>query len=198
MSHYFIYNEDRIKKTISIEGYVNNKKYSLFTDEGLFSYKHFDFGTVTLLETVEINETHKKVLDLGCGYGLIGIVLKLENPQLVITQTDINQRAMELTKLNNDEKKLNNDVFVSDGFENIKEVFDLIILNPPIKAGKEVIFKMYKEAYEHLNYNGEFYIVIKKAHGAPSHLKYLKEIYENALVISKNKGYYVIKTKKIK
>ena len=196
MNHYFIYDPNREKNIIEIEGIVNGTKYQFSTDRGIFSYAHLDPGTITLIEEVKITNNISSVLDLGCGYGVIGIVLKKENENLKVTQTDINERAVELTIINNKKYKINNEVYLSDGFEKITEKFDLITLNPPIKAGKQIIFELYKNAYNFLNNEGEFYCVVKKNHGADSHYKYLKEVFGNASIVKKNKGFYVIKTKK--
>ncbi len=196
MSHYFIYDPKRDKNIIEIEGTIKDLKYHFSTDNGIFSFKHVDVGTTLLIETLKINENCKSVLDLGCGYGVIGIVLKRENEQLLVTQSDINERAVELTKINNKRYGFNNKVLVSNGFSEIKEKFDLITLNPPIKAGKSIIFEMYKDSINHLNKNGEFYVVVKKNHGAQSHLSFLQNIYENSAIIKKSKGFYVIKSKK--
>lgn len=196
MSHYFIYDPNRDKNIIEIEGIIKDSKYQFSTDRGIFSFKHIDLGTTILIEALEINDNFKNALDLGCGYGVIGIVLKRERPHLLITQSDINDRAVELTKINNKKYGFSNKILLSNGFEKIEDKFDLITLNPPIKAGKSVIFKMYEESINHLNDNGEFYVVVKKNHGAPSHLSFLQNIYGNSTIIQKNKGFYVIKSKK--
>ncbi len=196
MSHYFIYDPKRDKQIVEIEGTIKGFKYQFSTDRGIFSFKHVDLGTTILIEALEIKEDFKNALDLGCGYGVIGIVLKNENPQLLITQSDINTRAVELTQINNKRYGFLNEVILSDGFKEIEDKYDLITLNPPIKAGKNVIFEMYQESINYLNKNGEFYVVVKKNHGALSHLSFLKNIYGNSKVIKKSKGFYVIKSKK--
>ena len=132
---------------------------------------------------------------MGCGYGVIGIIIKDKYPNVNLTQTDVNLRALELTKINAETNYIESKVFHSDGFEKITELFDVITLNPPIRTGKEVVFKLYNGAYEHLKKDGEFYIVIAKKQGAPSHQKYLKELFGNIEVVCKNKGYFVFKIK---
>ena len=134
---------------------------------------------------------------MGCGYGVIGIIIKDKYPNVNLTQTDVNLRALELTKINAETNYIESKVFHSVGFEKITELFDVITLNPPIRAGKETVFKLYKGAYEHLKKDGEFYIVIAKKQGAPSHQRYLKELFGNIVVVCKNKGYFVFKMKKV-
>jgi 16S rRNA (guanine1207-N2)-methyltransferase len=108
---------------------------------------------------------------------------------------DINQRAIELSLENVNYHNLNNvNCFLSNGFENINKTYDRIVINPPIRAGKEVIYKMFTDSVKHLNENGALYIVIKKSLGAPSAIKKLQELFNNVEVLKKDKGYFIIKS----
>jgi len=193
MSHYFSENNDKLKSNPQVIAFsVKNTPLKFNTDNGVFSKNNFDRGTEVLLKYYEFNENHKTCLDLGCGYGVIGIYLNLVH-NLEVDMVDVNKRAVELAKSN---VLLNNskaNVFYSDGLNEITNKYDLIITNPPIRAGKEVIYRFFEDASKFLNENGEFFIVINKKHGAESALNKLNTIYKTVEVINKNKGFFVIK-----
>lgn len=196
MSHYFINNPNQKSNIQTFDFNHNGKIYRFSTDEGVFSKGKIDFGSKTLIDAISLKKDKLKLLDLGCGYGVIGIILKDKYPNIILTQTDVNLRALELAKINAETNYIESNIFYSDGFEKINEKFDVITLNPPIRSGKENVFKLYKGAYESLNKDGELYIVIQKKQGAPSHQKYLQELFKNTEVICKNKGYFVFKMQK--
>ncbi|MFA5719922.1 MAG: methyltransferase [Acholeplasmataceae bacterium] len=197
MNHYFTNNPNNPSNSRTFDFQLDGKTYRFSTDSGVFSKDYVDFGTKSLIKAISLKNEPLKVLDLGCGYGVIGIVLKDRFPNIELSQSDINYKATELTKINNEANYITSTVIHSDGFENIHDTFDVITLNPPIRAGKEVIFKLYEGAYTHLNKGGVFYIVIQKKQGAPSHKKQLENIFNNATIINKVKGYYIIKMIKV-
>jgi 16S rRNA (guanine1207-N2)-methyltransferase len=132
------------------------------------------------------------LLDMGCGYGPIGIVLA-GIYRLTLTMCDINETALRYADVN---ARLNNiaaEIIHSDGFDNVPGAYDTILLNPPIHAGKESIYKIYEQAPAHLNPGGAFYIVIQKKHGAESHAAAFKNIFENVEAVYKKKGYMIFK-----
>ncbi|MDD3452765.1 MAG: class I SAM-dependent methyltransferase [Bacilli bacterium] len=190
MAQYFE-NDDTLKSEETIKKVViNNKNYNFTTDNGVFSKKGLDFGTRTLLETININEIHGKVLDFGCGYGPIGIYIA-QNTDAEVHMIDINRRSLELARKNVNLNHVNVKIFESDIYQNISELYDYIISNPPIRVGKEILYKILFEAKKHLNKNGQLWIVINKNQGAKSVLKDLAEKYDVEL-ITKNKGFYII------
>ncbi|MBQ9313658.1 MAG: class I SAM-dependent methyltransferase [Clostridia bacterium] len=193
MEHYYSSNPTSESNEKIIEYDMKEKKFHLITDNGVFSKAHVDFATSFMLNTI-IDEVKGDVLDLGCGYGVIGIVIA-SNPNVKkITMCDVNNRALNLAKRNAEKNKLQNfEIVESDGFENIKQKFDTIITNPPIRAGKAVIYKMYEDSKQHLNEGGTLFLVINKKHGAPSTITFLKEIFENVEVLDKKAGFHVIK-----
>jgi 16S rRNA (guanine1207-N2)-methyltransferase len=130
------------------------------------------------------------LLDLGCGYGFIGIALAKKN-EIALTQSDINSIALDYAKKN---AKLNNvsaTQIHSDCFEKISGTFENITLNPPIHAGKQIMERMYEEAFEFLNKNGSLFVVIQKKHGAESSQKKLHEIFGNCKILHKKRGCFV-------
>lgn len=165
---------------------------TLKTDAGVFSRGELDAGTRILLHALP-EEICGRVLDLGCGWGPVGICVKLENPQTEIVFTDINERALSLTKENAARYQVKGEFLQGDGFEKVTGMFDCIITNPPIRTGKQVIYQMFADAKEHLNDTGALYIVIRKQQGAESAKKYLATLFTNVSVIDKSGGYWIIR-----
>lgn len=193
MEHYYTNNPSSKSNEKEIEYKINETTIKLITDNGVFSKAHVDFATNFMLNTI-YDEVKGDVLDLGCGYGVIGIIVGRSSKVNKVTMCDINQRALDLAKRNAENNKLKNyEVVESDGFVNIKDKYDTIITNPPIRAGKAVIYKMYEESKEHLKENGALYLVINKKHGAPSTITYLESLFENVEVMDKKAGFNVIK-----
>jgi 16S rRNA (guanine1207-N2)-methyltransferase len=193
MSHYFSKENDSLKsneKTILVK--VKDKGFSFITDHGVFSKLGLDFGSRLLIENV-LDIPSKSFLDLGSGYGPLGIIYKSFNQEADVLMADINDRAIKLSQKNAIKNKVEIQAIYSDGFSEIKQTFDLIITNPPIRAGKEVIYRIFSDAHDHLSENGIFVFVINKKHGAPSAIKKCETIYSNVEIINKKSGYYVIK-----
>lgn len=174
----------------------NGKNYRFLTDSGVFSRSYIDFGSETLIKSITFDDKPLRALDLGCGYGPIGIILKSQFPNLSFTLSDVNERAVVLAKQNAVVNGVDIDALVSDGYQNITDHFDVVILNPPIRAGKEIIYRLYDETYDHLNLGGEFILVIQKKQGAESTINMLKTRFGNCEIITKNKGYFVLKAVK--
>jgi len=167
--------------------------YRFITDNGVFSVGKIDTASDILIQTIP--PLSGNLLDMGCGYGLIGIVLAKEYG-LELTQADINPRAVNLSKLNASKNKITSNVLQSDAFSQINGFFDTIAINPPIHAGKDVIFAMYDGAHKHLNIGGALYIVILKKHGAESNRSQILELFGNCETLYKKKGLYVFKAHK--
>ncbi len=194
MEHYFtsdptVKSEERI-----IEYEIKGKTLSFISDNGVFSKNHVDSATELLVKTI-YDEATGKILDVGCGYGVIGITLATNKKVTEVTMIDINHRALELAKRNAIRNKVEEKtkVLESNSFEQIKEKYDEVVTNPPIRAGKSVIYQIYADAKKHLLDGGALYIVINKKHGAPSTIKYLEELFGNAEILDKKAGFNVIK-----
>ena len=164
------------------------------TDAGVFSRDGLDVGTRALLESLP--PLHGRVLDLGCGWGPVGVTLARKYPECEIVMTDVNQRAVDLSVQNLAANGARAAVVQGDGFENVPGSFDYVITNPPIRAGKAVIYGMFADARERLNPGGKLYIVIRKQQGAPSALKYLRDLYTNAEIEARESGFWVIRADK--
>lgn len=190
MSHYFINDNDIKSNERKNKVFINEQSFSFLTDNGVFSKKGLDFGTRTLLESIPMKEIHGNVLDFGCGYGPIGITLAKQTDANV-DMLDINERALNLTLKNIKENKVNANTILSNLYDNINKKYDHIVSNPPIRVGKEILFKILFGAKEHLKENGKLWIVVNKNQGAKSLVKELENEYK-VEIICKNKGFYII------
>ena len=194
MEHYFT-NNDNLKSDFRNIVYKYGDFVMEFTsDLGVFSKDKVDFGSRLLMETYFKNgRRNVNVLDVGCGYGIMGISLsKIMDTKS--TLVDVNKRAVHLSKMNIKSNKVNAEAFESDIYSNVTGKYDVIITNPPIRAGKQTVMTFLLGAKEHLAENGELWIVIRKDQGAKSAMEKLKEIY-NIEVLEKSKGFFIIVAK---
>jgi len=197
LSHYFTDNTEMHHNRKEIPFRFLGICYYFTTDAGVFSKDRPDYGSELLLtcfaESRDGNE--KEILDLGCGYGLLSVVVsRLTGGN--VTAVDINSRAVELTLENKDKNQASVNAIVSDGYKGEK-TFDTVITNPPIRAGKEVVYRFFEEAYEHLAPNGSLWVVIRKQQGAPSAMKKLESLFHNCEVITRDKGYYILRCRRM-
>ena len=161
------------------------------TDAGVVSKPHVDPGRERLGRALP-DTLGARVLDMGCGWGAMTIMTLAKCQDVVMTMADVNERALGLAVSNVAKNRMEATAVLSDGFEKIEGEFDAVITNPPIRAGKSVIYKMFEDAKAHLREGGALYLVIRKQQGAPSALKYLKELYAKAEVIEREGGYWII------
>ena len=193
--HYYTPNPTSAHEERAFSAELLGAELRFITDAGVFSKGGVDAGTRLLLEALP--ELSGRVLDLGCGWGAVGVALGRRYPELEIVMTDINQRAADLAERNLRQNGVKNArVLCGDGFERVEGRFSAIVLNPPIRAGKQVIYGLFGAARAHLEDGGGLYIVIRKQQGAPSALKFLREIYASAEVIDRGGGYWVIRARR--
>jgi 16S rRNA (guanine1207-N2)-methyltransferase len=172
--------------------------FTFQSDRGVFSKNEVDFGSRLLIETFVIPESEGDILDVGCGYGPVGLSIA-KHYQKHVDLIDINERAIELATDNAALNSVENvRIFQSDLFQKIEpnQKYIAILSNPPIRAGKKVVHSIFEESYKHLKEGGELWIVIQKKQGAPSAIDKLNELFAEVEVVEKKKGYFIIKAKK--
>ncbi|MGW9128280.1 class I SAM-dependent methyltransferase [Paenibacillus chitinolyticus] len=177
-----------------IEFQVGDRKLRLMTDAGVFSKNEVDFGSRLLIETMVL-PAKARVLDVGCGYGPIGLSAAFKYPAGHVTMVDINERAVELSRQNAERNGIRNvSVLQSDKLEAVKtEKFDVVLTNPPIRAGKQTVHAIFEEAYKCLNPGGTLWVVIQKKQGSPSALAKMEELFGEAEEVTKDKGYRILR-----
>jgi len=198
MEHYYTNNPTTESREKIINSIIADENLKFYTDNGVFSKESVDFGTKTMLENFTTNKENAKVADIGCGYGVISIFLAKKYPTYKFTMVDVNNRVLELSKKNIELNKIENKVEVleSSSFDNVEGNFDIVLTNPPIRAGKKIVHKIMTDSYEHLNSQGELWVVIQKKQGMASCKKLLEDTFSMVEVVSKNKGYYILKAVK--
>ena len=193
MAQYFE-NVDLPSKIIEFDTYFLDNKFTFKSDNGVFSKEKLDFGTRLLLENLPLKDMRGDILDLGCGYGVVSIILS-RFIDAKFDAVDVNKRALHLFEMNIKlNKSTNINYFESNCYDSIDKdkLYDYIITNPPIRAGKEVVYKMLRGAKEHLKKDGYLYFVMRKDHGAKTAIKDISDIY-NTEVVCKEKGFFIIR-----
>ena len=197
LEHYFTSNENLKSELRTIEYSYLTYGFKFTSDNGVFSKNEIDYGSSLLVKSIieNVNNDNLNILDVGCGYGYIGITLsKIKESHVDLI--DVNKRAIHLAEMNINNNKVDAKAFLSNCYEAVTNNYDLIVTNPPIRAGKEIVYKILKEAKDHLNDNGELWFVIRKDQGAKSAYKDIGSLYELEIV-EKSKGFYIFRAKKI-
>lgn len=165
---------------------------NFMTDAGVFSKGELDVGTRLLLDALPA--LSGDVLDLGCGWGAIGVAVARANREARVVMADVNRRALGLAKDNCARNGVTAEVIESDGMAAVMgRTFDAVITNPPIRAGKQVIYRMFADAAVSLKAGGALYLVIRKQQGAESCVKYLKTLFDEVEKLDKSAGFWVLK-----
>jgi 16S rRNA (guanine1207-N2)-methyltransferase len=193
MEHYYTNQPGADSKEQTFTFTLRGRKFRFITDCGVFSKNRIDFGSVLLIETMEIRDG-MDVLDVGCGYGPIGMVAASLTPSGNVWMLDVNERAVSLANRNVQLNGIvNAQAKVSDLFSAVPsdKKFDVILTNPPIRAGKQVVHGIFEQAKAHLVHGGSLWVVIQKKQGAPSALAKLEELYSEVQEVAKKKGYSI-------
>ena len=189
---YYAENPDAAHDIHELRVDLLGEKMTFLTDAGVFSKKMVDFGSQLLLKCLEVNQG-ETVLDVGCGYGPLGLSLaKAYGVQA--TMVDINNRALDLARKNAERNKVEATIFQSNIYEQVKGKFDHVISNPPIRAGKQVVHEIIEKSKDFLGIGGDLTIVIQKKQGAPSAKSKMEDVFGNCEIVKKDKGYYILRS----
>ncbi len=190
--HYYTGRPSSESRETAFETAFAGETFRFVCDRGVFSINELDEGTRILLSPLP--PLAGRILDLGCGWGPVGVILGCKYPRAQIVMSDVNERAAALAEKNLALNGVKNArVVVSDGLEKVEGTFDAVITNPPIRAGKQVIYRLFAESAEKLNESGAVYIVIRRQQGAESALKYLKTVFAQVETVEKSGGFWVIR-----
>lgn len=193
--HYYSEKQTSKLRIKEINTNLKGNKLKFCTGSGVFSIGKIDKGTALLIEKCII-KPNWKILDLGCGYGPIGISIAKAFPSTKILMTDINQRAIKLSKINTKLNQIDNiTIKQSNLYNNIKEEFNTIITNPPQTAGKKICFEIIEKAKSHLKEGGLLQLVARHQKGGKELEKKMKEVFGNVKEIGKKSGYRVYVSK---
>lgn len=195
-NHYYTKNPETAHDFEQWSFKLRDKVFQFVTDSGVFSRATVDYGSRVLIDAFEWSELPEgKILDVGCGYGPIGLSLAHAS-QREVEMVDINERAVGLAQENARRNEIDNvDIHPSNIYEVLhEESYAAIVSNPPIRAGKEVVHTILEEAFALLKENGTLTVVLQKKQGAPSAQKKMQEVFGNAEIIKKDKGYYIIQS----
>ena len=192
MGQYFE-NDNNLPSNITrTESFILGKKFTFFTDNGVFSKDGLDFGSRLLLETIPLEEVGGKVLDMGCGYGVFGIILN-NIVSCDVDMCDVNLRALHLSEINARENHCSSiNIFESNCYSNVNSKYSCIVTNPPIRAGKKIVYDIVMNARDYLEDNGKLFLVIRKEQGAKSLISDLEKIY-TVEIVAKKKGFFILK-----
>lgn len=193
MSHYFE-NDNNLKedkKIINVDMF--GKRFRFSTNSGVFSKDKVDYGTKLLLNNIVIHKKSGKLLDLGCGYGVLGVILGENYKNLDIDMVDVNERAVTLANYN---LQLNGvtgvNCYVSNIYEGVSSKYDYIVTNPPIRAGKDVLLQFLVGSYDYLVSDGQLWFVMRKDHGVKTMILRLQELFD-VQIVCRDKGFYIVK-----
>ena len=191
---YFAENPDAKHDIHKLQLNLLGQPMTFLTDAGVFSKKMIDYGSQVLLSTIDFSKGDT-ILDLGCGYGPLGLSL-IKAYGVQVTMVDINNRALDLAKRNAEKNNVKATIFQSNIYAQVQGRFDHIISNPPIRAGKKVVHEIIEKSKDFLETGGDLTIVIQKKQGAPSAKSKMEDVFGNCEILKKDKGYYILRSVK--
>jgi 16S rRNA G1207 methylase RsmC len=194
--HYYTEKPKSKVKYGLIKARLRGEAFEFLTASGVFSPKKIDRGTALLAEHMVIRD-NARVLDLGCGYGVLGIVAARAAKGVEVVLTEVNHRAASLAEENLRRNDVANaEVRRGSLYEPLQgETFDVILCNLPMSAGLEVVYKIIEDAKEHLSYGGSLQVVVRK--GAERIRQKMLAVYGNVAILAKKGGYRVFLAEKL-
>ena len=196
--HYFSPDPDSRLEYGLIDTVLRGRRYRFLTASGVFSAKRVDTGTRVLVEAMPLPGAGR-LLDMGCGIGVIGLVAALESPGLDVTLTDINPRATMVAARNVERMGLGNvRVLTGSLYEPVEgEMFDVVVSNPPISAGmRKVVEPLVRGARDHLAVGGRLLMVVQSNKGGRTLAGFLDKWFGGHEVVDKKSGYRVLSARR--
>ena len=198
-NHYYSKNPEVESNPMFWDFKLRGNSFRFKTDRGVFSKNEVDFGSRLLIEAFQVEKNDSLFLDVGCGYGPIGLSLAKSYPNATVHMVDVNQRAIDLAKENAALNQVENvKIYESDRLlQVVGNQFHAILTNPPIRAGKKVVHEIFEQSFDRLELSGELWVVIQKKQGAASAIDKLESLFGEVEIVEKKKGYFIIKAKKV-
>lgn len=200
MSHYFTTdNTDHDFNEIEFD--FSGHTFKFKTDRGVFSRARVDYGTEVLLKGIleeksALQLEGRKLIDMGAGYGPVGIVLS-HFFRAQAFMIEVNEDALDLLETNLVQNNAQGEVMSRERYDQLQNFeVDLYVTNPPFRAGKKVVLEMIDDAYRRLSSGGAFFMVVQKKQGMPSYKQTIEKVFGSVEVVLKDKGYYVLKGRK--
>jgi 16S rRNA (guanine1207-N2)-methyltransferase len=194
--HYFSARPSAPSDPLAVGARLRGADFRFITDRGVFSREGVDYGSRLLAEAVVVADG-ARVLDLGCGYGPIGVAIAKTVPGACVWLTDVNERAAALAAQNARDNGVGGRTFVccGDGTSALPlDIrFDAVVMNPPVRAGKTTVFALYRQAHDRLSPQGALWVVIQKKQGAESSAEHLHTLFSHVDTVTKDKGYRVLR-----
>lgn len=195
LAHYYDEEQQGPVREREVSFTARGRSFTAVTANGVFSKDSLDNGTALLIEKALLPEDGR-VLDLGCGWGAVGLVVKSLHPGLEVVMSDVNRRAVSLARKNLEKAGVEAEVVVSDGFSNLKGFFDAVLLNPPYAAGRDVCFRLIQESSDNLDSDGSLQLVARHKKGGAALEKKMKEVFGNVDVLGRGGGFRVYRSRK--
>ena len=191
--HYFAVLPKSEAKFGMVRTRLRGNSFQFVTASSVFSKKRVDLGTRLLIGTMVLPDTGV-VLDLGCGYGAVGIVAAASNSRLRVIMTDVNSRAVDLARRNVEINKVNNaEVLCGYLYEPVKDlIFNCVLSNPPVSAGMETVKAIITGAPKVMASEATFQMVIRSKIGAKTLPSVFNEAFGNCAVLARESGYRVL------
>ncbi|MBW3015353.1 class I SAM-dependent methyltransferase [Candidatus Woesearchaeota archaeon] len=191
VEHYYSEEQSSKFKIEKIKAFLRGKDFEFYTSSGVFSIKKVDKGTETLINNCILKDGWD-VLDLGCGYGVVGIVVKEIFGSCNVVMTDINRRAIKLAIKNLELNNVECEVLQGNLYDPVKgKKFDTILTNPPYAAGRDLCFKIIEESVGFLKKGGLLQLVARHQKGGKMLKSKMLDVFGNVEEVAKKSGYRV-------
>ena len=197
VEHYFAPNPKSKPRYGLICTYLRREFFEFLTSSGVFSKQRVDLGTRLLIESMLLPK-RGCALDMGCGYGAVGIAAAVFNPRLRVILVDVNTRAVWLAK-QNVERNLVSNAEVRRGclYAPVEElIFDCVLSNPPVSVGMTTVKTIIVEAPKHMAHRGVFQMVIKSKVGGKRLRTIFEEAFGNVEVLARESGYRILMSRR--